>query len=178
MDLEKLISETKASILKEDLRIILPIIKSINPKIILEIGMWHGHSFKLWYDAFSPELIIGIDLMKKPSDAVEVSSPNCHYLWESDSNGMATVNRVNEILNGRKIDFLFIDGDHHFDFVKQDWQFYSPLVRKGGIVFFHDVIYQSPNEEVYKFWPSVKLVYPYVELRGVNYSTGCGLVFV
>jgi predicted O-methyltransferase YrrM len=36
------------------------------------------------------------------------------------------------------IDFLFIDGDHNYDGVKKDWELYSPLLRSGSIVVFHD----------------------------------------
>jgi len=37
-----------------------------------------------------------------------------------------------------KIDFLFIDGDHHYESVKKDWDLYSPLLGNGSIVAFHD----------------------------------------
>ena len=37
-----------------------------------------------------------------------------------------------------KIDFLFIDGDHHYEGVKKDWDLYSPLLKSGSIVDFHD----------------------------------------
>jgi len=38
----------------------------------------------------------------------------------------------------RKIDLLFIDGDHRYDAVLSDWLLYHNLVHKGGIVAFHD----------------------------------------
>jgi len=43
-------------------------------------------------------------------------------------------------------DFLFIDGDHERDGVEGDWRMYSHLVRKGGIVAFHDTICDHPGE--------------------------------
>ena len=36
------------------------------------------------------------------------------------------------------IDFLFIDGDHNYDGVKKDWDLFSPLLKKGSFVAFHD----------------------------------------
>ena len=36
------------------------------------------------------------------------------------------------------LDFVFIDGNHHFDFVVQDIIAWSPIVRAGGIVAGHD----------------------------------------
>lgn len=36
------------------------------------------------------------------------------------------------------LDFVFIDGNHHFDFVVQDIIAWTPIVRRGGIVAGHD----------------------------------------
>jgi len=36
------------------------------------------------------------------------------------------------------IDLLFIDGDHSYEACLADWRAYGPLVRKGGVVAFHD----------------------------------------
>lgn len=37
------------------------------------------------------------------------------------------------------IDFLFIDGNHDYDSVFRDYEQWSPLVKKGGYIAFHDV---------------------------------------
>lgn len=36
------------------------------------------------------------------------------------------------------IDLLFIDADHSYEGVSADWKNWSPFVRKGGIIAFHD----------------------------------------
>lgn len=36
------------------------------------------------------------------------------------------------------IDFLFIDADHKYESVKQDWKDWSPFVTQGGIIALHD----------------------------------------
>ncbi len=36
------------------------------------------------------------------------------------------------------LDFVFVDGNHHFDFVVQDIIAWAPIVRKGGIMSGHD----------------------------------------
>jgi radical SAM superfamily enzyme YgiQ (UPF0313 family)/predicted O-methyltransferase YrrM len=46
------------------------------------------------------------------------------------------VEGVKKITN--KVDFLFIDGDHSYDGCKKDWDLYSSMVKKGGVVVFHD----------------------------------------
>jgi predicted O-methyltransferase YrrM len=59
---------------------------------------------------------------------------------QGDSHSIDTLNKIKRILNGKKLDFLFIDGDHSYKGVKKDFEMYSPLVRKGGIIAFHDII--------------------------------------
>jgi len=58
------------------------------------------------------------------------------------------------------IDFLFIDGDHTYEGVKQDFQMYSPLVKKGGLIAFHDIndteLHRSRNVYVAKLWYELK----------------------
>lgn len=46
----------------------------------------------------------------------------------------------------KPIKLLFIDGNHDYEFVKQDHELWSPLVVPGGVVLFHDY---SPG------WPGV-----------------------
>ena len=41
------------------------------------------------------------------------------------------------------IDVLFIDGSHEYDYIKRDIAALCPLVKKGGIVMFHDYHPQS-----------------------------------
>jgi predicted O-methyltransferase YrrM len=48
--------------------------------------------------------------------------------------------RVERLLDGRALDFLFIDGDHAYDGVQQDFADYSPLVPPGGLIAFHDIV--------------------------------------
>lgn len=36
------------------------------------------------------------------------------------------------------LDFLFIDGDHSYKSVRQDFLLYSKLIRNGGLLIFHD----------------------------------------
>lgn len=45
-------------------------------------------------------------------------------------------NAVDKIPND--LDFVFIDGSHHYDDVKKDFELYSQKIKKNGLVFFHD----------------------------------------
>ena len=53
--------------------------------------------------------------------------------------------------------FLFIDGDHTYEGVKKDFEMYRPLVKKGGLITFHDIV-SGPAENVGgvpRFWKEV-----------------------
>lgn len=43
---------------------------------------------------------------------------------------------VNDIPNN--LDFIYIDGNHHYEYIKKDIELYYPKVRKGGIFGGHD----------------------------------------
>ena len=47
-------------------------------------------------------------------------------------------------LGGAELDFLFIDGDHSYAGVKQDFEKYSGYVKRGGLIAFHDIRPQAP----------------------------------
>ncbi len=61
---------------------------------------------------------------------------------------------------------MFIDGDHTYQGVKQDFQMYSPRVRKGGLVAFHDIATHDHTSgcEEDKFWNEIKPSYRNLEI--------------
>jgi hypothetical protein len=67
-----------------------------------------------------------------------------------------------------KFDFLFIDGDHSYAGVKRDFEMYSPLVKPGGWVGFHDIndteIHRGFGCQVEQFW---------TELHGTKQEFNC-----
>jgi predicted O-methyltransferase YrrM len=69
-------------------------------------------------------------------------------------------------LKGRKLDFLLIDGDHTYYGVKKDFEMYSKLVKKGGMIAFHDACVHPSRSgcEVAKFWRDIKGEYKHVEI--------------
>jgi len=64
---------------------------------------------------------------------------DCHFI-EGDSKLIETVRRLAEILNGEKVDFLFIDGDHTYQGVLSDYMLYRQFVKQNGFIAFHDIV--------------------------------------
>jgi predicted O-methyltransferase YrrM len=55
----------------------------------------------------------------------------------------------------RPIDIFFIDGDHSAEGAKTDYYKYLPYVKKGGIIFIHDV--GHPKLGVKELWKEITL---------------------
>jgi predicted O-methyltransferase YrrM len=93
---------------------------------------------------------------------------NIHVI-RGDSHLEKTKKELTKVLN-REIDLLFIDGDHSYKGVKSDWDMYSPLVKKGGHVVFHDICYhpQVLACEVERFWKEIKAKHKILEFIDPN----------
>ena len=51
---------------------------------------------------------------------------------------MTTSELASKCVEDESLDFVYIDGNHSFDFITQDLQFWFPKIRKGGIISGHD----------------------------------------
>lgn len=80
------------------------------------------------------------------------------------------------ILDGRPVDFLFIDGDHSYEGVRSDFELYASLARPGGLVAFHDILPHPrvPDCEVDRFWAEVKPRYRHWEFLDPGDVRGWG----
>lgn len=91
--------------------------------------------------------------------------------------------KFRQTIGDRQLDFLFIDGDHSYDGVKADFEFYSPFVKKGGLVGFHDIVFREtePDIQVYRFWDELKKSYrheEFIDKSPNRRQIGIGLVYL
>ncbi len=150
---------------------LIDMVKSEDPKVIVEIGTAKGGTLFSWLKISDENsTIVSIDLpfegayrggyKKTDTDLFRSFAKEGHHLHflTEDSHEVSTFNKLKGILDGKSVDFLFIDGDHSYEGVKRDWELYSPLVRKNGLIGVHDIISnpKRPNNKVYKFWEEIK----------------------
>ena len=156
---------------RTEIKKIMELVKSYEVLTICEIGTYKGGSlFCLTQAAASNATIISIDIdypFERRMAFRKFAKNNQRIITtKGDTRDPNTYEKTRRILKGRKIDFLFIDGDHSFNGVVNDYVRYAPLVKKGGIIAFHDihpVSAQMENSKAYVgdvpiFWDTLKRV--------------------
>jgi len=61
------------------------------------------------------------------------------------------------LFDDNSIDFLFIDGNHEYEAVKQDISLWLPKVKKGGVISGHDYDLESVKRAVDEIFPDRKI---------------------
>ena len=121
-------------------------VAALQPKRVMEIGSWKGGVFKI-LSSIAKELAISVDLdaygdlpgtMEERNAMFRSWGEHIHPLV-GDSHSMGTYRAVHSLVGNQQLDFLMIDGDHSYEGVKQDYFMYSPFVRSGGWIAFHDI---------------------------------------
>jgi predicted O-methyltransferase YrrM len=156
-----------------ELRSLLELLARDPPRGVVEIGTGRGGTLFLFASVAEPDAVLvsmdaasteglfgGRRAYKRRARlyrALGTSGQRITFIAE-DSHRQEARQLVENALGGRPIDFLFIDGDHTYAGVEMDLRMYSPLVRKGGLVAFHDIV-PGPAEHVGgvpEFWRQVR----------------------
>ena len=117
---------------KEEFWQLMEYLIELKPQKILEIGNACGGTTLFW-QALAPE-VYSLDIKPLEGHIPGNYFPNVTFIV-GDAHKQETLEEAKVFA---PYDFLFIDGDHCTEGVKQDYEMYSPLVRSGGIVGFHD----------------------------------------
>jgi cephalosporin hydroxylase len=163
---------------------LLEYLKNRTPEIIVEIGTKDGGNSFLFLETLKEiDTYIGIDLMVKNYDKLKYLVKNSSKIFSIHSNSQfrESIYIIKKLLKGRPIDFLFIDGDHSYEGVKADFEIYSPLVKEGGLIAFHDIVPdKKANDslwagEVHRFWQEIKNNYEFTEFVENYEQSGFGI---
>lgn len=138
------------------------LVKEINPKCIVELGVDYGYSTFVFANALKGTngIMNGIDWFKGDSHA----SSRDTYKSIKENITKHNVKNIN-IIKGdffeiskkwdKNIDVLHIDGYHTYDAVKSDYDNWNKYV-KNGIILFHDTSMRTKGFGVYKFFRELK----------------------
>lgn len=168
--------------IRGEIRSFLELVASDPPRAVLEIGTGRGGTlFLLAHTAREDACLVSVDSADaeggfggRPSygnrsrlyRALGRSGQRVVFL-AADSHLSETRARVEAILAGNPLDLLFIDGDHTRVGIESDFRMYSPLVRAGGLIAFHDIVPGPPEAvgAVPAFWQDIRS------------GTACGAAF-
>lgn len=157
---------------KEYLSLLENIFIPLNPKIVVELGSHAGGSFWGFCEASSGDaILISIDRNHGGSpDKIKKFHKNALTIT-GDTQDKNNLMQVKNIIEDKEIDFLFIDANHTYNGVKKDFEVWSPLVKDGGIIALHDIVYHLHNRdcEVEKFWNELKTHSKYGSWKSEEY---------
>lgn len=173
-----------------------------NKKYVLEVGSYLGGTLKQWVNNGSKgTTFISIDT-NVTQDIVDIyphvvlTDDSIVKTWETWLDGDMKLVAIrdsshsqeafNKLLSVTKyIDFLYIDGDHSYEGVKSDFITYGPLVRKGGIIAFHDISVYQGDVCVSKLWDEIQKagyvtreLCGMVDLETLQYTASQGVIFI
>jgi predicted O-methyltransferase YrrM len=146
-------------------------VRDLGAARLCEIGTREGGSLALFAQVASPAAhLLSVDI-KYAEDLARgypcFARPRQRLtLLEADSHHPQTLTKVRRWLGREQLDFLFIDGDHSLTGVRRDFEMYAPLVRRGGLIAFHDIVpdyftrfgRRTPSDtgDVPRFWAELK----------------------
>lgn len=170
MNIEKVVDKAFGLYMPQERNEIIQLAKfvyKLQPKVVVEIGTKFGGTFMIWNQIstgikISVDLVEGmhggitkVDTYKRNKLFKQLYGSSCIFI-EGNSHDTSTFDLLVKTLNGQKIDFLFIDGDHTYEGVKEDYETYSPLVSENGYIGFHDINdtqrHRDRNVYVGKLW--------------------------
>lgn len=139
----------------------------------IEVGTHKGgNSFLFSHAVPTNQMGIGVDLCVQNAAKLKhfIREGQRYHALHGDSQTVRMRDQAAAFLGGNLVDFLFIDGDHGYAGVKADFELYSPLVRPGGLIAFHDIcpdhktLYGAETGcyagEVYQYWAELKQQFP------------------
>lgn len=128
----------------------------IQPHHIMEIGTLCGGMFYVMDRMAKPGLRISVDMPWELRDPKPCWPPHLFHRQVpgiveviGNAHEEGTLAKVKAVLGHDELDLLFIDADHSKQGAHLHWLMYSPLVRPGGYVAFHDVLDGWPCGEFY-----------------------------
>jgi predicted O-methyltransferase YrrM len=148
--------------LKEEFEWLLDIYEKLKPRRVLEIGSHVGGAlYHFMQRAPKGSNFTSVSMGATPHIRAWVDWANQHghglEILDADSTALASVEWMQI---QAPYDFVFIDGSHWYEYVSKDWENARGMVRKGGIVAFHDITDHGgmPNErvDVPDLWREIK----------------------
>lgn len=149
---------------ESELKVLLEIYRRLDPEDVLEVGTYHGGTLYHWLQNSS----VGTNIVSVDSYAVGVDNRALYPEWHSEDIGLVAIEgeshdpkTIDRVRNWGPFDFVMIDAGHYLKEVTRDWENYRGMVRRGGLMCFHDILTHPawPSIEVGQLWEQIKQDY-------------------
>jgi cephalosporin hydroxylase len=115
----------------EEYQKIIPSSGEVN---LLEIGVWHGDSLKMWRE-YNPEMKI---------DAIDINMDVYNYIKDSDKikihiGDQTDYNFLTSVVSDKTYDFIIDDGSHKSQDIIMSFKFLYDYLKPGGYYFIEDL---------------------------------------
>jgi cephalosporin hydroxylase len=124
---------------------IVPLVKHVaatEPETVCEIGTDLGGTLYVWSRAFnSVTRFVSVDVDHRSREPLfrRFERSSTYRFVEGASQDPDMFRRAADAVPDEGVDFLYVDGAHDYQSVKQDFEMYRTLLAADALVAFHDV---------------------------------------
>jgi cephalosporin hydroxylase len=164
---------------RSEITALLNLAEENGTRVACEIGAFHAGTSLIFSRALHPDTLIVMDLYNKNRWRLRRAAPPSQtvHIINGDSTQPLVMERLRRKLCGRQLDLLFIDGDHRWDGVRNDFLNYRGFVRDGGLIAFHDICEAQDRTSggVPAFWRLLRSLYQTDEFVDSEDQHGLGI---
>lgn len=162
-------SDCPVKLLQEpsELKSLIDIYRKLSPEYALEVGSLYGGTLYYWVHYMPPGgTMVSVDKIADNAEHPIGKVLAARELWDGwaetamvdlikivgVSSNIVTIQKVADYA---PFDFIFVDGGHDYETVSSDYQNYWPMLRKGGVMAFHDIASLDENSyhiDVGRWW--------------------------
>jgi hypothetical protein len=165
------------------------LVAQLKPKLFVELGVHKGDSYSAICQGIQANNLdskcYGVDTWQgeehagKYSDDVyeEFKSFNDINFGRNSYLMRMTFDEALAYFGNGSIDLLHIDGRHHYNDLKHDFETWLPKVSQNGVVLFHDISVREREFGVWRFFEELKLKYP-TKTFSFDHGYGLGMLLV
>lgn len=151
------------------------LVKEMKPKVVVDLGVDFGFS-SFTFALAGAEMVYGVDSFEGDPEAGvrDTYGEVVRRQKELDVRNLTLIKGYfSEVAKtwDKPIDILHIDGRHRYEDVKEDYELWRPIVRKGGVILLHDTVVTREPYGVHRFFGEIN-----EPKTNFTHSNGLGIV--
>lgn len=138
--------------------------------VACEVGVYYGHHARSMNKELNIETLYLIDPYfeygdEKTQRDLDKAKENAHKINNEGNEAWIETIHYGSFFHLEHLDFIYIDGNHEYEAVKRDLNFYFPFVKKCGIIAGHDIQGEGVSKALLEFAHKNKLTIHFGDRR-------------